>query len=185
MSNYARGAAQGGRAPRDHWEKPGRSLLYMLQGKLTAPGPDFSEYFSALSGGHAGPSSAASHARGTIGLQASVDAGADAADDGMALMPVRYIKDAQTAYPTGDPNFAVKQSFPSVVGERESDPFLMCDEFGPTVSRRAYGNDTDAGFDVPWHPRRAAPRRCSRDPGWARDERTSPSCSVGTMAWIF
>ena len=127
----------------------------------------------------------AAHARDTIGLQASVDAGADAADDGMALMPVRYVKDAQTAYPTGDPNFAVKQSFPSVVGERESDPFLMCDEFGPTVSRRAYGNDTDAGFDVPWHPRRAAPRRCSRDPGWARDERTSPSCSVGTMAWIF
>ena len=173
----------------------------MLQGRFTA-----CRQCSRSPGGHAGPSSGGSRARppdfgapsaatlvrrpaalarGTIGLQASVDAGADAADDGMALMPVRYVKDAQTAYPTGDPNFAVKQSFPSVVGERESDPFLMCDEFGPTVSRRAYGNDTDAGFDVPWHPRRAAPRRCSRDPGWAHDERTSPSCSVGTTAWIF
>ena len=67
-------------------------------------------------------------------------------------MPIRLIRDAQTAYPTGDPSFAVKQSFPSVVGERDSDPFLMCDEFGPTPSKRAYGNDTDAGFDVPWHP---------------------------------
>lgn len=29
---------------------------------------------------------------------------------------------------------------------------MMCDEFGPTVSKAQYGNDTDKGFDVPWHP---------------------------------
>lgn len=27
----------------------------------------------------------------------------------------------------------------------------MCDEFGPTVSRGQYGDDTDEGFNVPWH----------------------------------
>ena len=46
----------------------------------------------------------------------------------------------------------MQQSMPSIVPEAESDPFLMCDEFGPTPSKRAYGNDTDAGFDVAWHP---------------------------------
>ena len=52
----------------------------------------------------------------------------------------------------GRRSFAVQQSMPSIVPEAESDPFLMCDEFGPTPSKRAYGNDTDAGFDVAWHP---------------------------------
>ena len=70
----------------------------------------------------------------------------------MAPMTVKYVKPAQTAYPTGNPDFAVKQCFPSVVSERDADPFLMCDEFGPVVSRGAFGNDTDEGFDVPWHP---------------------------------
>jgi len=28
----------------------------------------------------------------------------------------------------------------------------MCDEFGPITSKGAFGNDTDEGFDVPWHP---------------------------------
>ena len=49
-------------------------------------------------------------------------------------------------------SFAVQQSMPSIVPEAEADPFLMCDEFGPTPSRKAYGNDTDDGFDVAWHP---------------------------------
>ena len=46
----------------------------------------------------------------------------------------------------------MQQSMPSIVSEAEADPFLMCDEFGPTPSRKAYGNDTDDGFDVAWHP---------------------------------
>jgi hypothetical protein len=41
---------------------------------------------------------------------------------------------------------------PAAVPEDESDPFLMCDEFGPTPGKRAFGNDTDEGFDVAWHP---------------------------------
>lgn len=69
-----------------------------------------------------------------------------------SMMPIKYIRDAQTAHPTGDPSFAVKQCFPAVVPEQESDPFLMCDEFGPMKSKGAYGDDTDEGFDVPWHP---------------------------------
>jgi len=68
------------------------------------------------------------------------------------MMRIRYVRNAQTAHPTGDPNFAVKQCMPAPVGEDESDPFLMCDEFGPTPSKGEYGNDTDKGFDVAWHP---------------------------------
>jgi len=63
-----------------------------------------------------------------------------------------YVRDAHTAHPTGDPNFSVMQCMPSAVPEAESDPFLMCDEFGPTPSKGAYGNNTDEGFDVAWHP---------------------------------
>merc|ERR1719453_3030430 len=63
-----------------------------------------------------------------------------------------YVKSANTVHPTGDPSFAVKQSMPAAVPESESDPFLMCDEFGPTPSNGAYGDDTDEGFGVPWHP---------------------------------
>ena len=35
----------------------------------------------------------------------------------------------------GDPNFAVIQAFPGAFSAEEADPFLMCDEFGPTVSK--------------------------------------------------
>lgn len=69
-----------------------------------------------------------------------------------ALMPVLKLKAAQTAHPTGDPSFAVKQCMPAVISEEESDPFLMCDEFGPSLSKGACGDDTDEGFDVAWHP---------------------------------
>jgi len=41
---------------------------------------------------------------------------------------------------------------PGAVPEAESDPFLMCDEFGPTPSKGAHGDDSDEGFDVGWHP---------------------------------
>jgi redox-sensitive bicupin YhaK (pirin superfamily) len=68
------------------------------------------------------------------------------------MMPIQFVRDAKTAYPTGDPSFAVKQCFPAAVGQEESDPFLMCDEFGPTPSKGAHGDDSDEGFDVPWHP---------------------------------
>lgn len=67
-------------------------------------------------------------------------------------MPIRYVKDSKAANPTGDPNFTVQQCMPGAVPESECDPFMMCDEFGPTLSKGAYGNDTDEGFDVPWHP---------------------------------
>jgi len=68
------------------------------------------------------------------------------------LMAIRYVRKTNTAHPTGNPDFAVEQSMPGVVPEKECDPFLMCDEFGPMMSTGAYGNDTDEGFDVPWHP---------------------------------
>eukprot|EP00401_Gymnodinium_catenatum_P079766 CAMPEP_0117477850 /NCGR_PEP_ID=MMETSP0784-20121206/11039_1 /TAXON_ID=39447 /ORGANISM="" /LENGTH=331 /DNA_ID=CAMNT_0005272173 /DNA_START=13 /DNA_END=1005 /DNA_ORIENTATION=+ len=68
------------------------------------------------------------------------------------MMKIRYVRDARTAHPTGDPSFAVKQCMPGAVPEDESDPFLMCDEFGPTPSSGAHGDDSDEGFDVAWHP---------------------------------
>jgi len=67
-------------------------------------------------------------------------------------MPVKYVRAAKAANPTGDPNFTVQQCMPGAIPEAECDPFLMCDEFGPTVSKGAHGDDTDEGFDVPWHP---------------------------------
>ena len=50
---------------------------------------------------------------------------------------------------------------PSTVPEAEADPFLMCDEFGPTPSKGAYDNDTDEGFDVSWCVRTSAHPRIS------------------------
>lgn len=41
---------------------------------------------------------------------------------------------AKTTYPTGNKNFAVLSSFPAALTAEEADPFLMCDEFGPTPS---------------------------------------------------
>lgn len=68
------------------------------------------------------------------------------------LMRVLGVRTAKTTYPTGNPNFSVKQSFPAGFDEVESDPFLMCDFFGPSVSK---GKATDPDqFDVPWHPHR-------------------------------
>jgi len=84
--------------------------------------------------------------------QVSTEAAAEAAADMSKLMPVRDVRKAKTAYPTGDPSFAVKQCMPGAYTEAESDPFLMCDEFGPSLSKGAYGDDSDEGFDVAWHP---------------------------------
>ncbi len=67
-------------------------------------------------------------------------------------MSVLGVRSAQTTYPTGDPNFSVLQSFPSGFTAEEADPFLMCDEFGPIVSK---GKVTDPdSFPVNWHPHR-------------------------------
>lgn len=68
------------------------------------------------------------------------------------LLRVLGVRTAKTTYPTGNPNFAVKQAFPAGFDEEESDPFLMCDYFGPAISK---GKITDPDkFDVPWHPHR-------------------------------
>jgi redox-sensitive bicupin YhaK (pirin superfamily) len=65
-------------------------------------------------------------------------------------MKILAVRTAKTTYPTGNPNFSVKQAFPAGFDEKESDPFLMCDYFGPTISK---GKATDPDkFDVPWHP---------------------------------
>lgn len=57
---------------------------------------------------------------------------------------------AKKTYPTGDPKFSVLQAFPS--GIDNSDPFLMCDHFGPTPSKGKI-EDPDR-FPVQWHPHR-------------------------------
>lgn len=67
-------------------------------------------------------------------------------------MKVLAVRPACAAQPTGDPKFTVQQCMPGAFSESESDPFLMCDEFGPSLSKGAYGNNTDEGFDVAWHP---------------------------------
>ena len=67
-------------------------------------------------------------------------------------MPVLGVRSAKVTHPTGDPKFSVLQAFPAGFTAEEADPFLMCDEFGPTVSR---GTVTDPDeFPVDWHPHR-------------------------------
>jgi redox-sensitive bicupin YhaK (pirin superfamily) len=67
------------------------------------------------------------------------------------LMRVLDIQMARTTHPTGDPKFAVKQSFPAAFDEVQSDPFLMCDYF----SSKSAGVETDPdSFPVRWHPHR-------------------------------
>ncbi len=68
------------------------------------------------------------------------------------LLRVLGVRTAKVTYPTGNPNFAVKQSFPAGFDETESDPFLMCDYFGPS---RSNGIEQDPDrFQVGWHPHR-------------------------------
>jgi quercetin 2,3-dioxygenase len=69
-----------------------------------------------------------------------------------ALMPTLRIAKSQTVFPTGDRNFFVMQAFPAGLNEEETDPFLMCDHFGPSMSK---GRVTDPdSFPVNWHPHR-------------------------------
>lgn len=64
-------------------------------------------------------------------------------------MKAKAIRPAKRTYPTGNPKFSVMQAFPS--GISDSDPFLMCDHFGPTPSKGLLGDDE---FPVGWHPHR-------------------------------
>ena len=58
------------------------------------------------------------------------------------------VRKSQVAYPTGRRDFAVMQPFPSAVSTEESDPFLMCDLFGPTPSQ---GEEKDPDtYPVAW-----------------------------------
>jgi redox-sensitive bicupin YhaK (pirin superfamily) len=44
------------------------------------------------------------------------------------------------------------QAFPSAFSSEESDPFLMCDHYGPTISKGAITDPDD--FPIGWHPHR-------------------------------
>lgn len=68
------------------------------------------------------------------------------------LLKVLAVRMAKTTYPTGNPNFSVKQAFPSGFDEVEADPFLMCDRFGPVKSNGPSNNPDQ--FEVGWHPHR-------------------------------
>lgn len=68
------------------------------------------------------------------------------------LMKVMETRMSRVAYPTGDKSFAVMQAFPAAFRPEESDPFLMCDKFGPTLSEGAI-QDPDE-FPINWHPHR-------------------------------
>lgn len=68
------------------------------------------------------------------------------------MLPILSIKAAQTTYPTGNKSFSVQQAFPAAFSETHTDPFLMCDFFGPSLSQ---GTETDPdSFPVRWHPHR-------------------------------
>lgn len=66
------------------------------------------------------------------------------------MMKVKEIRSSKKTFPTGNPNFAVMQAFPA--GISDSDPFLMCDHFGPKTSDGVI-TDPDR-FMVGWHPHR-------------------------------
>lgn len=62
------------------------------------------------------------------------------------------VRNAEVTYPSGDPSFSVMQAFPSGFTAQESDPFLMCDDFGPKLSTGAITSDDE--FPLGWHPHR-------------------------------
>jgi len=69
----------------------------------------------------------------------------------MGHMPLLAVRKSQTTYPTGDPSFAVKQAFPAGINEKDADPMLMCDYFGPSKSDGIAAEDE---YPVGWHPHR-------------------------------
>eukprot|EP00808_Paulinella_micropora_P000475 g60663.t1 len=62
------------------------------------------------------------------------------------------VRAAGKTYPTGNKNFAVMQPWPHAFSAEEADPFLMCDEFGPTLSKGLVTDEDE--FPVGWHPHR-------------------------------
>lgn len=68
------------------------------------------------------------------------------------MMKIIAVRNAKKAFPTGDPKFAVMQAFPGEFSTQETDPFLMCDFFGPSVSKGLAKNEDD--FEIGWHPHR-------------------------------
>ncbi len=67
------------------------------------------------------------------------------------FLRVLKVQTATTSYPTGNKAFPVMEGLHDAV---ESDPFLVCDFYGPFISK---GKSTDPDrFDVPWHPHRGA-----------------------------
>lgn len=68
------------------------------------------------------------------------------------MMKIVDIKRAAVAHPTGDKNFSVMQPFPSGITPEDADPFLMCDQFGPSLSKGKSIDPDD--FPVKWHPHR-------------------------------
>ena len=68
------------------------------------------------------------------------------------LMEVAKATRCRKVYPTGDKNFAVMQSFPSAISAEEADPFLMCDRFGPKLSKGLASHEDE--FPIGWHPHR-------------------------------
>jgi len=68
------------------------------------------------------------------------------------LMPIMDVRKSRKTYPTGDPSFAVMQAFPSAFTPEQSDPFLMCDVYGPNGADRKAKNEDD--FPIGWHPHR-------------------------------
>jgi len=68
------------------------------------------------------------------------------------IVPVLGVRSSKITHPTGDPNFAVLQAFPSGFSAEEADPFLMCDEFGPMSSPSGPSGPDE--FPVDWHPHR-------------------------------
>lgn len=69
-----------------------------------------------------------------------------------ATMQVCAVRSTQVSYPTGNKAFAVQQSFPNPITVEESDPFLMCDHFGPVKSTHIARHVDE--FPVAWHPHR-------------------------------
>jgi redox-sensitive bicupin YhaK (pirin superfamily) len=69
-----------------------------------------------------------------------------------SIMKTISVTNSKKVFPTGDPNFSVKQAFPANLDHSDIDPFLMLDHFGPKVST---GVETHPdSFPVDWHPHR-------------------------------
>lgn len=87
-----------------------------------------------------------------LDFEITLDMSAAGVTSSAARMLVKAVRKSQVAYPTGRKDFAVMQPFPSAVTTEESDPFLMCDLFGPMLSSGVETNPDK--YPVEWHPHR-------------------------------